>query len=153
MTAQPMPSVAYGHFLPMPVYFDDLDSMGLLHNARYAVLLERAIIAFWSAQESTEDDDNGGDANLLSRPDAFVAVAEFSITYRSPVRNVGTVGIHFWVEHLGNTSAVYGFRIISLDGETVHAEGRRVNINLGPTTMRPVPWGPETRAIFETLIK
>jgi len=32
---------------PVQVYFDDLDAMGLLHNSRYALLVERAILAHW----------------------------------------------------------------------------------------------------------
>ncbi|RAY12756.1 acyl-CoA thioesterase [Actinomadura craniellae] len=145
--AQPLPTIDYGHVEPMPVYFDDLDPMGLLHNSRYAVILERTLATFWSQQSRTEDND------LFSHPDAFLAVAEFSITYRTPVRGAGTVGVHFWVDKLGRTSAVYGYRVISLDGETVHAEGRRVHIRLDPETMRPAPWSPPTRAVFETLFK
>ena len=38
-------AVHYGHTEPVPVHFDDLDPMGLVHNARYAVLLERALSA------------------------------------------------------------------------------------------------------------
>jgi hypothetical protein len=29
------------------VYFEDLDAMGVVHNGRYAVLLERALAAYW----------------------------------------------------------------------------------------------------------
>src|SRR5687768_15399103 len=36
-----------GVFEPVQVYFDDLDAMGLLHNSRYALLVERAIGAYW----------------------------------------------------------------------------------------------------------
>jgi acyl-CoA thioester hydrolase len=144
---QPAQAVDYGHVEPMPVYFDDLDPMGLLHNTRYAVILERALSAFWTAQSRTENND------LLSHPDAFLAVAEFSITYRVPIHGAGTINVHFWIDRLGKTSAVYGFRFLSLGGETVHAEGHRVHIRLDPATMRPAPWDPQTRAAFETLAK
>jgi acyl-CoA thioester hydrolase len=144
---QPAETVDYGHVETMPVYFDDLDPMGLLHNTRYAVILERALSAFWTAQSRTENSD------LLSHPDAFLAVAEFSIAYRAPVQGAGTVNVHFWIERLGKTSAVYKFRFLSPDGETIHAEGHRVHIRLDPTTMRPAPWHPQTRAAFETLSK
>ena len=29
------------------VYVDDLDAMGVVHNGRYAALLERALAAYW----------------------------------------------------------------------------------------------------------
>ncbi|MEQ4720536.1 hypothetical protein [Nonomuraea sp. B19D2] len=29
------------------MHFDDLDAMGLLHNSRYSLLVERAIGAYW----------------------------------------------------------------------------------------------------------
>lgn len=144
---QPAQALDYGHLESMPVYFDDLDPMGLLHNTRYAVILERALSAFWSVQERTVNND------LLSHPDAFLAVAEFSITYRVPVSGAGKISVHFWIDRLGKTSAVYGFRFLSPDGETVHAQGHRVHIRLDPETMRPAPWNPETRAAFETLSK
>ncbi len=33
---------AAGHHRSVEVYFDDLDAFGMVHNARYAVLQERA---------------------------------------------------------------------------------------------------------------
>ena len=38
-------AVEYGHITEVPVHFDDLDALGVLHNARYAVLVERAELA------------------------------------------------------------------------------------------------------------
>lgn len=32
----------------MPVHFDDLDALGVLHNARFGILFERAMIAWWA---------------------------------------------------------------------------------------------------------
>lgn len=42
------PAADYGHIEPIAVYFDDLDAMGIVHNARYAVLLERAVTPYWT---------------------------------------------------------------------------------------------------------
>ena len=41
-------TVLPGHVETVPVHFDDLDAMGLVHNARYALMLERALSAYWS---------------------------------------------------------------------------------------------------------
>jgi acyl-CoA thioester hydrolase len=68
-----------------------------------------------------------------------------------PVRGTGTVHFHFWVDKLGESSVVYGFRVLSTDGGTVHAEGHRVNVKLDPVTLRPSPWTAEARAVAESL--
>lgn len=144
-TQQPEPGVERGYVEPMTVHFDDLDSMGIVHNTRYAVMLERALGTFWARHGYSYLD------GVYTQPDACVAVAEFAISYKTPVRGTGQIGIHFWVERLGETSAVYGYRVLSADGATVHAEGRRVHIRLDEHTLRPTPWSPACRALLEQL--
>ena len=39
----------YGHAEPVAIHFDDLDAMGIVHNARYAVLVERALPPYWAS--------------------------------------------------------------------------------------------------------
>ncbi|MEV6983396.1 thioesterase family protein [Sphaerisporangium sp. NPDC051017] len=134
------------HTRPVQVHFDDLDAMGLLHNARYGVLVERAIGAFWAELGWHYDP-------ALSRfKDVFLAVREFQITYHVPIKGVGEPLVHFWLEHMGTSSGVYGFRVLSPDGRTIHAEGRRVNVNLDPATMRPTPFTEEMRTAAEPLL-
>ncbi|GAA2686119.1 MULTISPECIES: acyl-CoA thioesterase [Nonomuraea] len=133
------------HTRPVQVHFDDLDAMGLLHNAHYSVLVERAITAFWTEQGWHFDP-------ARSRfKDVFFAVREFTITYHVPIMGAGEPLVHFWIERMGNTSGVYGFRVLSPDGETVHAEGRRVNVNIDPSTLRPTPFSPEIRDAAQVL--
>ncbi len=121
------------------VHFDDLDLMGIVHNARYAVLVERAISNFWTKEGFGFD----GSKTLF-------AVAEFTINYRVPIMRIGPVGVEFWLDRLGTSSAVYGYRIVS--GDTVHADGKRVMIQLDPLTRRPAPWPADTRAVAEKLL-
>lgn len=132
-------AVRYGHVEPVPVYFDDLDVLGVVHNARYAVLLERALTTYWSGR-------GFGYAGAASPPDVFHAVREFTITYHAPIRDTGAVAVHFWVAHLGRTSLRYGFRFLSADRETLHAEGHRLIVRLEPATLRPAPWTDAIRA-------
>ncbi|WP_245966486.1 acyl-CoA thioesterase [Sphaerisporangium album] len=80
-----------------------------------------------------------------------VSLREFQITYHVPIQGVGEPLVHFWLEHLGDSSGVYGFRVLSSDGQTVHAEGRRVNVNLDPATLRPTPFSDETRDAAQVL--
>ncbi len=146
MTAPTLPTVDCGHLELMPVHFDDLDAMGVVHNARYAVMLERALSAYWWQHGFGIVD------GAVTKPDVFHAVAEYAISFRAPVRGTGQIGIRFWVERMGDSSVVYAFRVLSADGATVHAEGRRVNIKLDPRTLRPTPWSAEAREIATALM-
>ncbi|WP_433530378.1 acyl-CoA thioesterase [Micromonospora sp. CA-263727] len=141
------PAVEYGHVEHAMVHFDDLDAMGILHNARYAVLLERALTAYWSERGISYQ------AGRASAPDAFHAVREFTITYRAPITGTGPVAVHFWLEHLGTSSAEYAFRFHSPDGDRVYAEGRRAIVRLDPATLRPAPWTDAARAVAATLLR
>jgi acyl-CoA thioester hydrolase len=139
-------SLLPGHVEPFVVHFDDLDAMGIVHNARYAVFLERALSQWWASR---------GHSYAGGRPttsDVMHAVAEYSISYRTPVRGTGEIGVHFWLESLGDSSAVYRFRILSADGQTLHAEGRRVNVKLDPRTLRPAPWSDDARQLCSVLL-
>ncbi|PZF99510.1 acyl-CoA thioesterase [Micromonospora deserti] len=141
------PAVEFGHVEHVTVHFDDLDAMGIMHNARYAVLLERALTPYWADRGVVY---RGGHD---TPPDLFHAVREFAITYRAPITTTGPVAVHFWLEHFGTSSAEYGFRFRSPDGGTVHAEGRRAIVRLDPATLRPAPWTDAARAVAATLLR
>jgi acyl-CoA thioester hydrolase len=140
-------TISYGVVEHTPVHFDDLDAMGILHNSRYAVLVERAVTRWWTERGVSF---TGG---RPTTPDAFNVVRAYAITFHQPVTGVGDIAIHFWLDKLGNSSAAYGFRVTSLDGATVYAEGRRVNVRLDAATMRPAPWTDHARGIAAPLIR
>jgi acyl-CoA thioester hydrolase len=140
-------TIPYGDVVPMAVHFDDLDAMGVLHNARYAVLVERAIVLWWAGRGVSF---SGG---RPTTPDAFSVVREYAITFHRPIRGTGEISVHFWLDQMGRTSADYRFRVTSTDGATVFAEGRRVNIRLDPATMRPAPWTDRGRATASALLR
>jgi acyl-CoA thioester hydrolase len=146
-TAAEAPAVPYGDVVRLPVHFDDLDAMGVLHNSRYAVFVERAVVLWWAARGVSF---SGG---RPTTPDAFNVVREYGITFHRPVRGTGEVAVHFWVNHLGTTSADYRFRVTSADGAELFAEGRRVNVRLDPATMRPAPWTDDGRGIAAALVR
>ncbi len=141
------PTIDYGHVELLPVHFDDLDPLGMVHNARYALLIERALATFWRQHGHTFREGRP------ATPDAFNVVKEFSIGYRAPIRGTVDVFVHFWLEHMGRSCGVVGFRVLSSDGATVFAEGRRVVIKLDQETLRPSPWTPEARAAAEGLLR
>ena len=138
---------SHGAVVPQPVHFDDLDAMGVLHNSRYAVLVERAIVVWWAERGVSF---SGG---RPTTPDAFNVVREYQITFHRPIRGTGEVEIRFGLDRMGTTSAEYAFQVTSPGGETVYAEGRRVNVRLDPATMRPAPWTDQGRAIAATLLR
>jgi acyl-CoA thioester hydrolase len=141
------PSFPFGHAESVLVHFDDLDMMGIVHNARYAVLMERALTPYWA--ERGHSFENG----RFSSPDIFHAVRELTISFRAPIRGTGPILVHFWFDRFGTTSAEYGFRFLSADGATVHAEGRRAIVRLDPATLRPTPWTDAARSVGMALLR
>ncbi|MBN6053123.1 thioesterase family protein [Nonomuraea sp. RK-328] len=130
---------------PAEVYLDDLDFMGNLHNGRYPLLVERALVSVWA---------RGGYSivnGVPTHPDVMHAVLEQTYRYLSPVRGVGPVHVEFRLKHLGRSSMVYAFRVLSADGRTVHAEGTRAEVNIDMETLRPAPWAEETRELATAL--
>jgi acyl-CoA thioester hydrolase len=125
-------TIDYGHVELLPAHFDDLDPLGMVHNARYALLVERALATFWRQHGHTIRDGRP------TTPDAFNVVKEFSISYRAPIAGTGEVGVHLWLEHLGESCAVYGYRLLSSDGATVHADGRRGHSEARPGDVAPI---------------
>lgn len=117
------------------VYFDDLDAFQILHNAKYVLLIERTIGAFW--------DQVCGWKGLLEfedNPDQSQLVRSNHIEYERPVKGVGEVRVRIWIEKLGRTSLVFGFRVLPVDQDTDYAVGERVMVRIDPHTYRPTPW-------------
>lgn len=137
----------YGHFEPVQVHFDDLDPMGVLHNTRYALLVERATNAYWY-RLGWSPDAVGSDFT-----DGFSAVREVKVTFHAPIVGPGEPVVHFWIDRVGTTSCVYGFRVLSPDRSVVYADGHRVIVNLDPRTLRPAPFSDRLRATADPLMR
>ena len=123
----------------MDVFFDDLDPYHILHNARYVLLFERTLGAFWNHIGM-------GGFQDAEHPDRFHFVRANHVEYLEPVRGVTRVRIRVRVEKLGRTSLTFGFRMMPLDQDRDHAVGSRTVVRVDPTSHRPVPWTPEFRA-------
>jgi acyl-CoA thioester hydrolase len=124
----------------MGVYFDDLDALGILHNARYILLFERTIGSFWKHLGW------GGPLDSGQNPDQYHMVRANQIEYLSPVRGVGDVRVRVWIDHLGRTSLRFGVRVLAMDRDEDHARGTRTLVRVDPVTFRPVPWSEGFRA-------
>jgi len=140
-------SLEYGVARQVVVHFDDLDPAAVVHNARYALLLERAIGTWFAEHGYTFA--NGAP----SSSDMMAGVREFVITYHVPIRGTGPVDVHFWIDKLGRSSAVYGFRFLSPDHRTVYAEGRRVMVKMDFRAGTPLPWTDEGLALVARLVR
>lgn len=133
------PVLLHGRLIPVTVHFDDLDALGLLHNARYPLLVERAWTELWQEKGVRFDGD------WVAAGDACNAVRELRIGYEAPVTRAGTYAVHLWLERLGTTGLTYGFRFCSADGAVTYARGSRVLVRLDATTLRPAPWSEAFR--------
>ncbi|MFD4788026.1 acyl-CoA thioesterase [Streptomyces sp. NPDC058459] len=141
------PVVPYGQLVPVAVHFDDLDALGLLHNARCPLLVERAWTELWNGHGIRFDGD------WAAAGDACNAVRELVIGYEAPVTRPGTYAVHLWLERLGTTSLTYGFRLCSADGATTYARGTRVLVRLDAGTLRPAPWSEGFRQAGRELLR
>ncbi|HEU5037638.1 MAG TPA: thioesterase family protein [Nocardioides sp.] len=126
-----------------PVYFDDLDAMAMLHNARFAVLLDRAITAFFESLGLCWE------SNAADNPDQHWAVRHQEFEYFAPVSGVGPLEIVLWISALGSTSATYSVEYRT-DG-LLHARGRRTVVKLDLHGAGPSPWTDRTRAQLGTI--
>jgi acyl-CoA thioester hydrolase len=132
--------------VPVQVHIDDLDLMGIVHNSRYQVLVERAMTHYWARHGWSITPAKS------TFEDTFLAVREFGITFHLPIAGPGEPLVHFWIERLGGSSVVYRFRVLGEDGATVHAEGHRVQVRIDPGTMRPIRISDELRVVAESLL-
>lgn len=121
------------------VYFDDLDAFQILHNARYLLLFEHTIGAFWRYL------DFAGKVDFNADSDQHHLVRANHIEYLKPVEGTGQVRIRVWVERMGSSSASFGFRVLPMDQDIDYAIGERVIVRVDPTTRRPAPWSDTFR--------
>ncbi len=127
-----------------PVYFDELDLNGTLHNTRFALHVERAQSALF------EELGRGWSAYSERDADLHYVVRELHVVFHAPFSSPGTMPVTLWGEHLGTTSARYGFRCGSV--EAPYADGHRVVVKVDPATGRPAPWSEWYRSVFEELV-
>jgi len=129
------------------VYFDDLDPFEILHNARYLLLFERTIGAFW------RHIGWGGTLDVQQNPDAFHLVRTNEVEYLRPVHGVGQVRVRVWIEKLGRTSLCFRLRMLAMDEDLDYATGRRVIVRVDPKTRAPTPWTEEFRRAVDAYVE
>lgn len=130
----------------MQVFWGDLDPLGTLYHPRFVDLLDRAVTAHWMSRgyrfAGADRDEDG-----------FQLIREVSIIFDRPVTAFGTLLMHLWIEKLGGTSMVLGFRLLSQSGDEQYAHGHRVAIKIDPATNRPARWTDRARADISALLR
>jgi acyl-CoA thioester hydrolase len=125
-----------------PVFFDELDLNGTLHNARFALHVERAQSALFEQLGKRWRTFAERDADL------HYVVRELHVEFLAAVTAPGPLRVELTADRIGTTSAVYGFRC---GDETIFALGYRVIVKVDPATGEPVPWSPWYREMFAEL--
>ena len=127
-----------------PVFFDELDLNGALHNARFAVHVERA-------QSALFEELGRGWTQLADRdPDLRYVVRELHVEFLAPLQSPGSLLVELGAGRLGQTSATYLFRCADPAGDQTLAHGHRLIVKIDADG-RPAPWSPWYRAAFQAL--
>ena len=130
------------HEVTHGVYFDDLDIFGVLHNARYPLLIERTIGSFWKKLGF------GGLSELHRNPDQFHLVRVNHFEYLRAVKDVDEVRCRIWVKKLGRTSLSFAFSLLPIDEDQPYCTGYRVLVCVDPETRLPRPWSDSFRKVL-----
>lgn len=127
-----------------PVFFDELDLNGSLHNSRFAVHVERAQSALFERLGKgwiqMEDRD----------PDLRYVVRELHTEFLAPFSAPGELLVELTADRIGQTSATYLFRCADASGDVTLAHGHRVIVKIDEAG-RPASWSPWYREIFAEL--
>jgi acyl-CoA thioester hydrolase len=128
-----------------PVFFDEFDLNGALHNSRFAVHVERAQSALFERLGK-------GWSRLADRdPDLRYVVRELHLEFLAPLQAPGAIRIELSAGELGRTSATYLFRCADPDGGRTLARGHRVIVKIDEAG-RPAPWSEWYRETFQRLV-
>lgn len=119
------------------VPFDMLDALGVLYNANYLVLFERARMDFFRTQSWP----------LLPEGVEWpYYVVRNEVTYHAPIGSPQETIVTVGIARLGNTSLTFTHALIAADG-TLAADGLATIVRVNPETQRPTPWQESFRQI------
>lgn len=124
------------------VYWDMLDLLGVLHNARYVVMFERARFDFWSHLGV------GPEAPGFDWP---YVVAHNEVNYRSAIRTEQEVTVTVAVRHIRNSSVTFVHRVIDAQG-ALSADGTTTLVRVDAESYRPIPWSDSFRNLMRPYV-
>ena len=129
------------------VYFDEMDPLGVMHNSRFAVHIERAQSALFEhlGYGWTELSQRHEDINYVVRG--------LALEFTAPVASPGVMSVEVVAVGLGRTSATWGYRCAAPGphGDEVRvAHGTRAVVKVDRAG-QPTPWTDGFRALFAWL--
>jgi acyl-CoA thioester hydrolase len=125
------------------VYWDMLDLLGVLHNARYVVMFERARFDFWSHLGV------GPQAPGFDWP---YVVARNEVNYRSAIRSEQEVEVTVVIQQIQNSSLTFEHTVIDARG-VVSADGATTLVRVDAKSYRPVAWSEGFRELVQPYVK
>ena len=115
------------------VYFDMIDQMGIVHNAAYLLLFERARTDYWQSL-GTGYGEPGLDWPYL--------VARNEINYRTAIRTDQITDVTVAISRIGTSSVTFAHEIYDAKG-TLCADGATVLVRIHDEMRSPIPWSEE----------
>lgn len=122
--------------VPISVRWRDMDSMGHVNNAKYISYLEEARVRWMLGVEGVSMTDR-----------IAPVVAATNVNYKAPIVWPNDIVVELFVERLGNSSVTIGHRIVSADGEALHADGHVVMVWVDRASGKPVALPEAVREI------
>ena len=123
------------------IHFDLVDLMGVVHNAAYLVLFERA---------RTDWIQSHGLWYGAPDFDWPYYVVRNEVDYLAPILGGDEVSISVAVEKIGQTSASFVHTITTGDGAEA-ASGRTVVVRIDPESKRPMRWTDRFREMADSI--
>jgi acyl-CoA thioester hydrolase len=120
------------------VRWDMMDPLGVLHNAVYLLLFERARTDFWRALGI-----DGYGAEGLDWP--FYVVRN-EINYRASINREQELEVTVRIARMGTSSLTFAHTVRTQDGR-LSADGQTVIVRTDPLTQRPIPWSDAFRRL------
>ena len=146
------------------VYFDEMDPLGVMHNSRFAVHVERAQSALFEqlgygwTDLSQRHEDIGyvvrATAMEFTAPVTSIGyvVRATAMEFTAPVTSPGVMTVEVIAVRLGRTSATWGYRCAVSSGaqEVPVAQGTRVVVK-ADASGQPNAWTDSFRVLFDWL--
>lgn len=117
------------------IRFADIDSYGIVHNAKYLIFFEQSRISVFHKIAGNWDWQKRG-----------VLVASQKVEYRHPVKLNDTLEISVWVKAIGSKSLTIAYEafIVTKDSKVLSAESETVIVCFDPssneTVLVPEEW-------------
>jgi acyl-CoA thioester hydrolase len=127
---------------PLRVRSTDVDSQGIVNNARYFEFFEQARLAHlreidvWGRPRANSDGSRG------------FTIAETTCRFRKPLVGRDEVVVQAWTEEIRNRSFIFGYRVVMASDGTVAAEGSSAQVWLDAEN-RPTPLPDDIRRSLE----